>query len=177
MVKNLRGGSKTKCQGRKFVNGSTSTPLRVSIDEYELYACVTRVNGGRMFQVKTIDGKEFCMVVSNKFKQPQNRVEVNSIVLMTPRGFTNDTKCDMLALYSTQDVNFLRATPSTNIDKLDKYTTCSYRDIDDTSLRFTDEEEITAHEDGDGAVMKSSGCHDHGEATDSGCEDININDI
>jgi translation initiation factor IF-1 len=181
MVKNLRGGSKTKCQGRKFVNGSTSTALRVSIDEEcEFYACVTRVNGCRKFQVITIDGKVFCMAVSNKFKQPQYKVEVNSIVLITPRGFSNDTKCDMLALYSTQDVNFLRSTPSTNIHKLDKYTTRSYGDIDDSYLRFSDKD---AHEN-NGLNREANDCDtkDNNKELEPELElelelDININDI
>ena len=43
MVKNTTGGSKTKGQARKFVTAAPKNILRISQDELEVYAQVTKI--------------------------------------------------------------------------------------------------------------------------------------
>ena len=73
MVKNLKGGSKSKQMGRKFVTAPVDRKVRLIHEEGELYAVVTKLLGNGMFTANDIEGKERLVVMRNKFrgKDPQ----------------------------------------------------------------------------------------------------------
>ena len=69
MVKNTTGGSKTKGQARKFVNTAKQpTNIRLSNDDAELYAQVTKMLGNGMCHVLCIDGKTRLCHIRGKFR-------------------------------------------------------------------------------------------------------------
>ena len=56
MVKNTHGGSGHKKFARKHTSGAKSNKLRISEDEGEIYAIVTKMLGNGMFHCHCIDG-------------------------------------------------------------------------------------------------------------------------
>ena len=58
MVKNQKGGNKSKKMGRKFISAPVDRNVRMSQDENEIYATVIKIFGHGMFQVKDSEGIE-----------------------------------------------------------------------------------------------------------------------
>lgn len=124
MVKNTTGGSKTKGQARKFVNTAKQpTNIRLSQDEYELYAQVTKMLGNGMCHVLCIDGKTRLCHIRGKFRgrgKRDNLLGNNSWLLIGLRDWEvgKDEKkmqnCDLLEVYSPIDVDRLKNTVNEN---------------------------------------------------------------
>ena len=89
MVKNLKGGSKSKQIGRKFVTAPVDRKVRLIHEEGEIYAVVTKLLGNGMFTANDIDGKERLVVMRNKFRgkgKRDNAVSLGSWVMIGERG-------------------------------------------------------------------------------------------
>lgn len=105
MVKNLKGGSKSKQIGRKFVTAPVDRKVRLIHEEGEIYAVVTKLLGNGMFTANDIEGKERLVVMRNKFRgkgKRDNAVSLGSWVMIGERGFETGPKpkCDLLEVYT-----------------------------------------------------------------------------
>ena len=105
MVKNLKGGSKSKQIGRKFVTAPVDRKVRLIHEEGEIYAVVTKLLGNGMFTANDIEGKERLVVMRNKFRgkgKRDNAVSLGSWVMIGERGFETGAKpkCDLLEVYT-----------------------------------------------------------------------------
>ena len=105
MVKNLKGGSKSKQMGRKFVTAPVDRKVRLIHEEGELYAVVTKLLGNGMFTANDIEGKERLVVMRNKFRgkgKRDNAVMLGSWVMIGERDFETGSKpkCDLLEVYT-----------------------------------------------------------------------------
>jgi translation initiation factor 1A len=125
MVKNTTGGSKHKGQARKFVNTPRQTTnIRLSNDECELYAQVTKMLGNGMCHVLCIDGKTRLCHIRGKFRgrgKRDNLIANNSWLLIGLREWESDKNnekkmqnCDLLEVYSQIDVDRLKNTVNEN---------------------------------------------------------------
>ena len=118
MVKNTSGGNKAKGFARKnFAKGSNS--LRVSNDEAEIYAQVTKVLGGPMCHVITLDGVEMLCHIRGKFRgrgKRDNLISNGTWVLVGLREWEKEASkgkllnCDILEVYNDYDKDRLKNT-------------------------------------------------------------------
>ena len=139
MVKNTQGGSSHKKFARKFSSGGASNNniLRVSEDEGEIYAIVTKMLGNGMFHCHCLDGRG----------RRDNTVEVGKWVLIGLREWDIPSEksstmiktsnkmqqCDLLEVYTDTDKLRLRETISENWQVLD--TNDVSRDVKENSRR------------------------------------------
>ena len=124
MVKNTTGGSKTKGQARKFANApKQSANIRLSQDEYEVYAQVTKMLGNGMCHVLCIDGKTRLCHIRGKFRgrgKRDNLIGNNTWLLIGLREWESEKdekkmqNCDLLEVYSPIDVDRLKNTVNEN---------------------------------------------------------------
>ena len=124
MVKNTTGGSKTKGQARKFANAPRqSSNIRLSNDECEVYAQVTKMLGNGMCHVLCIDGKIRLCHIRGKFRgrgKRDNLIGNNSWLLIGLREWESEKdekkmqNCDLLEVYSPIDVDRLKNTVNEN---------------------------------------------------------------
>ena len=124
MVKNSSGGNKSKKQARS--SGAVNTQqqnVRKALEEGEIYAVVTKINGGNNCQVMCNDGIVRCCFIRNKFKtfgKRENTVSVGIWILAGIRLWESRTsgiqKCDLLEVYS-----------HTEKDRLKQTETCSFQ--------------------------------------------------
>ena len=147
MVKNTTGGSKTKGQARKFANAPRQTSnIRLSNDECELYAQVTKMLGNGMCHVLCIDGKTRLCHIRGKFRgrgKRDNLIGNNSWLLIGLREWesdkNSDTKlqnCDLLEVYSPIDVVRLKNTVNENWNL---FNNDNGKKISDDDVLFIDE--------------------------------------
>jgi initiation factor 1A len=111
MVKNVTGGSKSKGFARKnFVKKDHA--LRVSQEEDEIYAQVTKVYGGPMCQVITIDGAEMLCHIRGKFRgrgKRDNFIGNGTWLLVGKREWEKEAakgkllNCDVIEVYNDAD--------------------------------------------------------------------------
>ena len=85
MVKNTIGGKKGKmlANKRSGVN-SGNNKMRLSLNEDEIFVCVSKVFGGGMFEAIDNDGKKYKVCLRGKMKGPNKRhnfVSLFSILL------------------------------------------------------------------------------------------------
>ena len=116
MVKNVGGGNKSKGFARKnFVKKDTL--LRVSEDEAEIYAQVTKMCGGRICQVIAINGVEMLCHIRGKFAgrgKRDNFIETGTWLLVGLREWEKEKSvdkpqnCDIIEVYSNEDKNKLK---------------------------------------------------------------------
>ncbi len=119
MVKNSIGGNKAKRQGRKFV-GTVSSKLRVSMEDGEIYAVVTKLLGNAMIDVLCIDGTQRICIIRNKFRgrgKRDNCVAIGTWLLIGKRDWeivdaNKKEKCDLLEVYTLNDVEQLKKLPN-----------------------------------------------------------------
>jgi len=141
MVKNTQGGSSHKKFGRKFATAKSNNRLRVSEDEGEVYAIVTKMLGNNMFHCCCIDGLIRLGHIRGKFTgrgKRDNMVMGGKWVLIGIREWDlSSTKskdkiqqCDLLEVYSDSDKQRLKDTISENWSVLDKNDVS--RDADDS---------------------------------------------
>lgn len=128
MVKNTTGGGRTKGQARKFVNSvKQTTHLRVSNDECEVYAQVTKMLGNGMCHVLCIDQQTRLCHIRGKFRgrgKRDNFIGNNTWILVGLREWELDRgdgkeckklqNCDLLEVYSSIDVERLKNTINEN---------------------------------------------------------------
>lgn len=123
MVKNTTGGSKAKGQARKFASGAKQTrALRVSMDESEVYAQVTKYLGNAMCDVICSDGVTRLCHIRGKFRgrgRRDNMVALGSWLLVGLRDWATEKKdkkesCDLLEVYSESDKEGLKNIKSIN---------------------------------------------------------------
>jgi translation initiation factor 1A len=131
MVKNTQGGSSHKKFGRKFATAKSNNRLRVSEDEDEVYAIVTKMLGNNMFHCCCIDGLTRLGHIRGKFTgrgKRDNMVMGGKWVLIGIREWDlTSTKakdkmqqCDLLEVYSDTDKHRLKESVSANWSVLDK---------------------------------------------------------
>ena len=180
MVKNKKGGSKHKKLARKNVkNTFVKRKLRKAVDKSEIYAQVTKVNGGGMFDVLCFnDKKTRLLVVRKKFKgrnKRDNFITLNSILLVGLRDWSivsgnKKEKVDLLYIYSKNQYKELF-----ELDNFDNSLITN--DNSEENIGF----EITTEEDYDGDIsfdIKESNTEiDTIKEEASNKEDINWDDI
>jgi initiation factor 1A len=120
MVKNF-GGNKAKGFARKSFAKKEHT-LRTSQDPDEVYAQVTKIFGGKMCQVTTLDGIEMLCHIRGKFSgrgKRDNFIANGTWLLVGKREWESDDKkmlnCDVIEVYNDNDKNKLKNTV-TNIN-------------------------------------------------------------
>ncbi len=138
MVKNTTGGSSHKSVARKFVSSGKSA-LRLSENDQEQYAIVTKLLGNGMCMVTTSNGLSLLCHIRGKFRsrnKKNNVVANSSIILAGMRDWESSPKnCDLLDVYDADEISQLRNNPKINISKFD-----SQLKADPTSdVEFTNE--------------------------------------
>jgi len=122
MVKNTIGGKKGKMLSNKRSGSGGEKKLRLSMNEDEIYVCVSKVFGSGMFLVIDNDGKEYKAHLRGKMKGPNKRhnfVSLFSILLVGLRSdFSDSTNCDILFVYDDHDVLSLSLLPYLNLGNL-----------------------------------------------------------
>ena len=161
MVKYTNGGSKAKGFARKHANNNNNNnDVRVVEQEGEIYAVVTKMCGGSMFQCYGIDHVERLCHIRGSFsgrKKRDNIVVNGGWVLIGLREWdrkdeetqstsysstTSTTKkvklpqCDLLEVYNDKDREKLLATVKENWKILMKH--------DPTRIGFDEDEEVIA---------------------------------
>ena len=133
MVKNTHGGSGHKKFGRKFTTSAKNNRLRVSEDECEVYAIVTKMLGNNMFHCHCIDNVIRLGHIRGKFTgrgKRDNMVQGGKWVLIGLREWDTSSvkpstkakmqQCDLLEVYSDSDKLRLKDSISENWNVLDK---------------------------------------------------------
>jgi hypothetical protein len=126
MVKNNFGGNKAKGFARKNQTSKKGGELRTSQDELEIYAQVTKIYGGTMCQVITLDGTEMMCHIRGKFRgrgKRDNYIGNGIWMLVGLREWEDienkkDNKsnkgkllnCDVIEVYNDSDKNNLKNT-------------------------------------------------------------------
>ena len=123
MVKNKKGGSGHKRMARKHAGDDSfrQRKLREPI-EGEIFACVTRVNGGSVFEVLCNDKVNRQMIVRKKFRgrnKRHNAISLGTIVLVGLRDWEvlstkKKPKVDLLEVYSQGQMDQLKKLKSLN---------------------------------------------------------------
>ena len=124
MVKNTTGG-KHKNEARKFAGGGGHSKLRLSEDELECYAVITKMFGNGMCQVSTNykdKSLELLCHMRGKFRgrnKKNNFLTVNSIILVGIRDWESKVdKCDLLEVYDLDQIRTLSSMPSVTLPKV-----------------------------------------------------------
>ena len=131
MVKNTHGGSGHKKFGRKYTTSKHSNRLRISENEYEIYAIATKMLGNNMIYCHCIDGILRLGHIRGKFTgrgKRDNMIGLGTWLLIgvrtwdEPIGKDTDSKeldtkkksklqqCDILEVYSDFDKQNLKDT-------------------------------------------------------------------
>lgn len=114
MVKNQKGGNKSKKMGRKFINAPVDRRVRLIEEEGELYAIVLKLLGNGMFYARDTSNIERLCVMRNKFRgrgKRDNTVAIGTWVLIGEREFETTSikpKCDLLEVYNDNEKNKLK---------------------------------------------------------------------
>lgn len=116
MVKNTHGGNKSKGFARKnLVKGSSS--LRVSQNEFEIYAQVTKICGGAICQVVNLNGINMTCHIRGKFRgrgKRDNLIASGTWLLVGLREWEKEASngkllnCDVIEVYSESDKDRLK---------------------------------------------------------------------
>ena len=156
MVKNTTGGNKSKGQARKFINAVPKSGLRLSSDELELYARVTKNLGNGMCHVICIDGETRLCHIRGKFRgrgKKNNLVGLDTILLVGLREWEQGSSkkegkiqnCDLLEVYNDSDKQRLMDSVSVNWDTLVPHDSNSSGNINDI-VDFEDNKTSEYHE-------------------------------
>lgn len=149
MVKNTTGGTGTKSLGRKYQSSGFDKRLRLSENEFEKYACVTKMLGNGMCEIHTSDNMKLMGHIRKKFKgknKRNNLVSLLSIVLVGLRDYENPPKnCDIMIIYDDIQVDQIRSIPSINIENIyemrNTHSGIGGGSAADNNIEFTAEEE------------------------------------
>lgn len=118
MVRNTKGGNKSKKGARKNLSAGSSNIIRYAEEDCEIYASVVRVFGGDICQVKCGgDGLTRQCVIRKKFRgrnRMHNRLQPGVWVLVGLREWENKNgetqKCDLLEVYNDMEKEKLKQT-------------------------------------------------------------------
>lgn len=112
MTKNVKGGSSHKKQARKN-NGPPIgiKKLRVSLNECEAYAKVTKLLGNSMCYVEDTTNHELLCIIRGKFRGKE-KLELGTWVLVGLRSWETEKKdtkpkCDLLEIYNKDEMERL----------------------------------------------------------------------
>jgi initiation factor 1A len=117
MVKNTSGGSKHKGFARKNVVKKDNNVLRISEDEAEVYAQVTKIFGGASCQVVNLNGDQMLCHIRGKFRgrgKRDNFIGNGTWLLVGLREWEKEPaagkllNCDVIEVYSDSDKNRLK---------------------------------------------------------------------
>jgi translation initiation factor IF-1 len=105
MVKNAKGGNKSKKMGRKFIAVPIDKKIRLAHEEGEIYAVVTKNLGNGMFYANDAKNQELLCIMRKKFKgrgKRDNTVNPGGWVLVGAREFEScsNPKYDLLEVYN-----------------------------------------------------------------------------
>ena len=161
MVKNTQGGNRHKAFARKHTNSKSNNKLRISQDEGEIYAIVTKLLGNNMFHCQCIDRTLRLGHIRGKFTgrgKRDNLIIPGTWVLVGIREWDasteNDSKllksggkaklpqCDLLEVYSDMDKERLKDSVSENwsiLNSNDVSKALLGIDNDDDLINFTTE--------------------------------------
>ena len=123
MVKNAKGGNKSKKMGRKFLTAPINKKIRLAQEEGEIYAVVTKNLGNGMFYANDIDGRELLCIMRQKFKgrgKRDNTVNPGGWVLVGVREFEScaKPKHDLLEVYTDSEKQKLKTSGNPIFSKL-----------------------------------------------------------
>ena len=123
MVKNAKGGNKSKKMGRKFLSAPVDKKIRLAQEEGEIYAVVTKNLGNGMFYANDSTGRELMCIMRNKFKgrgKRDNNVSPGGWVLVGVREFEScaKPKHDLLEVYTDTEKQKLKASGNPIFSKL-----------------------------------------------------------
>ncbi len=131
MVKNTKGGNKSKGMARKHAAGAKEPrAVRLSENSLEKYGVIVRVLGNCMFYVVTDIASEeqphMLGHIRNKFRgrsKRDNTITLGSVVLVGLRDWEkpNYKECDLLEVYETNEVRQLMKNPSIDLSSLQKH--------------------------------------------------------
>jgi hypothetical protein len=117
MVKNTTGGSKHKGFARKNVVVKHNNALRVSEDDAEIYAQVTKIYGGASCQVINLKGDSFLCHIRGKFRgrgKRDNFIGIGTWLLVGLRDWEKEPSpgkllnCDVIEVYNDSDKTRLK---------------------------------------------------------------------
>ena len=113
MVKNVKGGNKSKKMGRKFLSAPVDRKVRFAQEDGEIYAVVTKLLGNGQFYANDSDGKERLVIMRNKFcgrGKRDNIVTLGGWVLIGERHFESCSKPkhDLLEVYNEMEKEKLK---------------------------------------------------------------------
>ena len=120
MVRNTTGGGRTKGLARKHQNtGGSRGHTRVPEEEGEEIGIVNKMYGNGMCEIFNNDNIKLIGHIRNKFRGRQkrhNKIESSMLVLIGLRTWESTLKnCDILCIYSDEEVEQLKTLPSVNI--------------------------------------------------------------
>lgn len=144
MVKNQKGGNKSKKMGRKFLSAPVDRRVRLAQEEGEIYGVVTKLLGNGMFYVNDPDGNERLVVMRNKFRgrgKRDNVVVQGGWVLIGEREFEScaKPKHDLLEVYNDSEKNKLKKTGNVLLSRLkSEFDKNENENNDDDDFEFTD---------------------------------------
>ena len=192
MVKNTKGGNKTKKQARKNnIPDMSTVKTRYSTDPDEIYACCSKLLGNGMCRVLCIDGIERICIIRNKFRgrgRRGNILEMGTWCLVGKREFESSKegkldKTDLLEVYNEMEKKQIVQKEIQYKEKWKIFSSLS------TPHNYTghDEEAISFHRETELPPEQSSGTEDEEDNIDNSTvekynaedlgEDIDINDI
>lgn len=150
MVKNKKGGSGHKRMAKKHAGDDTFRQRKLrEPNKGELFACVTRVNGGNVFEVLCNDKVNRQMIVRKKFRgrnKRHNAISVGTIVIVGLRewevlSLKRKEKVDLLEVYNQGQMDQLKMLKSLNKEILPEKEVVNEDDsfMIDTDNIFIDE--------------------------------------
>jgi len=191
MVKNATGGNKAKGFARKNF-AKKDSPLRISEDELEVYAQVTKVHGGAMCQVTTLEGTDLLCHIRGKFRgrgKRDNFIGNGTWLLVGLRDWEKEPapgkllNCDVIEVYNDSDkIRLKNNITSENWKPFINYDIKNVRasdsgEEDGADIEFADEKtqeyqafieaQVAAAQEGKSNVL----------ATDENNEEIDVDDI
>jgi|TARA_B100001063_G_scaffold245791_1_gene282530 hypothetical protein len=152
MVKNKSGGSGHKKMGRKFVNAPKSNRLRLSQDDDEIYACVTKLLGNGMAHIINSNDTKMLLHIRNKFRgrsKRDNTIKSGTIILAGKRTFETVKEgklenCDLLEVYTNSEINSLTNDHFINFNCFNKVEGFNKKNEDD-GFEFVLEQDENKH--------------------------------
>lgn len=169
MVKNTNGGNKHKGQARKNVNtkekGNNHSKVRISLNEMEIYAQVTKFFGNR-FEAKDFHGNTMNCSIPNKFRGrniKDNKIAVNVWVLVGKRVWevSNNPVYELMEVYNDSEKNYLKKNVHANWSLFESEDTNSsnilefrndaneYTDIIQREAQLTSQKNVTVDAEAD----------------------------
>jgi len=122
MVKNTIGGKKGKMLSNKRSGNGGEKKIRLSLNENEIYVCVTKVFGGGLFEVVDNDNGKYTAHLRGKMKGTNKRhnfVSLFSMLLVGLRSDLSDSSvCDILFVYDDNDIHYLSLLSSLSISNI-----------------------------------------------------------